>query len=314
MDFLVIGAQKAGTTSLWQYLREHRRLRFPRTKEVPVLIRGAPTRAEIAAGILRRFGDVRPDSLLGTVTPEYMIGKAIDNDGERVEGGGDVGLVARRIKQAFPQVKLIALLRDPIERAISNYIMTVRRGQEKRELDDALSRLLDPVRLKSARRQPTDSDMLIVAGEYGRILGTYRDLFPADQLLVQFSADLIRDPGSVIDEILVYLGLPTGFRPAGLGIRHFRGGKRKLLDGQAEEALFRYFREELLPYMSGDQKAHERAFEFFYITWNVAPDHERPQLSADVRMRLEEHYRDDADKLTGLGIPVPWIQQWEAGR
>lgn len=307
LDFIVIGAQKAGTTSLWRYLRGHPRLRLPRGKEVAVFTVANPSPVELASAIPNVFDDVRPDSLLGTVSPNYMIGSLQGKPGDDVEA------VARRIAGTCPAVKLIAVLRDPIERAASSYKMAFRRGQEKRPIDDALSDLLEPGQLSNSRRCPTDPNSLVVAGEYGRVLGVYRALFPAEQLHLAYTADLARDPGAVLDGMLGFLGLETGFRPQGLGIRHFRGGRRRLLDRHAEELLFNYFREDILPYMRGSVDAHEKAFEFFYMTWNVAPDEQPPELSAEVRMRLEAHYRDDARKLAELGIRAPWIQRWEVG-
>lgn len=306
LDFLVIGAQKSGTTSLWRYLREHPRLRIPETKEVPVFAVVRPSRADLAAGIARSFSDARPDSLLGTVTSTYMVG---DVSGKT---SSDVRAIAERIAAALPDVKLIALLRDPIERAISGYAMSFRRGREKRSIDEALSELLLPEQLERARLRPADPDSAVVAGEYGRALGVYRNLFPAEQLHVAFTEDLERDPGAVIDGVLGHLGLPAGFRPEGLGVRHFRGGRRKLMDPHAEQLLRRYFEEDILPHMSGDPAGHRAAFSFFLETWDVAPDPEPLRISAEVRSSLEAHYREDARKLEALGVAAPWIERWDA--
>lgn len=305
LDFLVIGAQKAGTTSLWQYLREHPRLCMPKAKEVPFFTGGDPDPSKLQAGMRELLSDARADSLLGKVTPSYMVGNVVDRRGI------DVEMVAARIAAAFPDVKLIAILRDPIDRAVSSYMMAVRRAEEERLVNAALSDLLDPEELGNARLRPTDSNSYIVAGEYGRILGAYRAVFPADQLMVLFTEDLADDPGRLIDSVLDFLGLPTGFRPKGLDIHHFRGGRRRLLDPEAEELLFKFHREEILPYMRGSPTVHSKAFEFFLETWNVASEDRSVRVSAGVRTRLEEHFRVDARKLIELGIRGPWIAQWE---
>lgn len=302
LDFLIIGAQKAGTTSLWQYLRPHPRLYLPSMKEAAFFfVSGSPD--ELAQFSRKLFAEAPADALLGKVTPNYMIG----------ESDIDVETVAKRIASTAPDVRLIALLRDPIERAVSNYTMAFRRRQEKRSLDAALSEL-DPEELAGARRRPSPTNSYIVAGEYGRTLEIYRTFFSAEQLLVVFTEDLARDPGVVLDSVLCFLGQSAGFRPEGLGERHFRSGSRKLLDPEAERLLFKYFREEILPHMRGSPRVHGAAFEFFYMTWNVVPDDHPPVVSKAVRARLEDHFRMDAERLAELGIEAPWLRRWEEAR
>ena len=82
-------------------------------------------------------------------------------------------MIARRIRELFPDVKLIAMLRDPVERAISSYWQTAVLGDDERSLDDALDAELSAEALEAARARPTDGHQHIVAGEYGRILEAY---------------------------------------------------------------------------------------------------------------------------------------------
>jgi hypothetical protein len=302
LDFIVIGAQKGGTTSLWQYLREHPRLYLPKSKEAPAFTVRVGSSDEFAAYMRNLFGEAPPDSLLGKVTPAYMIGQP----------GVQVEVVAERIAAEIPAVKLIAVLRDPIERAVSSYMMAVRREQEKRSIDSALCDLLRPEELADARFEPSDDNTYIVAGEYGRILSAYRASFPADQMLTVFTEDLADDPGAVLDEVLDFLGLPSGFRPKGLGVRHFRGGRRKLLDPQSEELLLKFHREEVLPHLRGSPSIHNSAFSFFYDTWNVAPESRPPVIEGPLRARLEAHFRADAEHLRELDVDTPWIARWES--
>jgi hypothetical protein len=152
-----------------------------------------------------------------------------------------------------------------------------------------------------------------VQGEYGRILEVFRSRFPAERILVEQCGDLARDPGAVLDATLSFLGLPPGYRPPGLGARHFRGGTRKRVDAVAEEALFDYLRREVLPHMKGDPALHANAFGFFFETWNVAPDEAPPRPSTEIRARLERHFRGDAERLAALGVAAPWIAEWGAG-
>ncbi|HET8863123.1 MAG TPA: sulfotransferase [Solirubrobacterales bacterium] len=302
LGFLVIGAQKGGTTSLWQYLRGHQRIFMPSSKELPVFTAAELREEDLRAGMRALAAEASNGALLGTVTPDYMIG----------QGEVEVGTVARRIATMLPEVKLIALLRDPIERAVSSHTMAVRRGQEGDSVEAALCRELEPTALESARREPRPDNTYVTAGEYGRILAVYREHFPPDRLLVAFTEDLAHDPGGVLDDVLDFLGLPTGFRPDDLGVRHFRGGPGRLLDREGERSLREFFSREILPKMTGPAGQHQRTFDFFLETWNVVPE-PPPPLSKALRRRLEEHFRSDAESLARLDVPAPWIARWDQG-
>jgi hypothetical protein len=251
----------------------------------------------------RYFDDAPADALLGKVTTRYMLGNSDTH----------VGTIAERIRNALPDVKLIALLRDPIERAVSGYTMAVRREQESKDVDDALMDLLAPEKLKDARLRVAPDNSYVVVGEYGRILEEYRLRFPAEQMLTVFTQDLEDDPGHVLDEVLDFLGLPAGFRPRGLGMRHFRGGTNRRLDPEGERLLVDFLANEMLPHMRGDREANLKTLVMFLMSWNVTPT-EPPALSPEIRRHLESHYRHDAEVLATLGIHVPWVAQWDARR
>ena len=161
IEFLVIGAQKAGTTTLWNLLRDHPQLWFPDAKEAPffshteVFERGWPS-------YLERFGVPAGDGVLrGTITPHYMQGRH----------DASTRTVAERIFGVLPEVRLIALLRDPVERARSQHAMATARGLERRGVDRAMSESLRAQALREGRLAPEDTNTYLVQGEYGRILG-----------------------------------------------------------------------------------------------------------------------------------------------
>jgi len=276
---------------------------LPRAKEAPFFI--YPEAAEAAAFepyMRKAFAEASEGVLLGKATPDYMLGR------------GEVGLetVADRIANACPKVKLIALLRDPIERALSNHAMEVRRGQERRSADAALNDLLAADELAAARGYPTFVNSYVIQGEYARILRVFRSRFPAGQILVEHTRDLAVDPAGLLDRVLAFLGLPVDYRPEGLGMRHFRGGTRKRVDAEAEASLLAYLRREVLPHLDGDPDAHAEAFGFFFDTWNVIADDDPTALSDETRARLEEHFREDAERLVTLDVAAPWIAEWSA--
>ena len=311
LDFILIGAQKAGTTSLWHYLRGHPRIEMPDRKESPVFcldeeqMRGALPRLMASLA-----GDAAPDSRLGIAATYYMMGRGAANPYARGQTTVDVARVAERIASAYPEVRLIALLRDPIERAFSHYRMSVRRGWESRGFATAVEELLEPAGLAAGRQEPTETNSYLAQGEYGRILDCYRAWFPAERMHVETTEALGEQPAEVLDRVLRFLSLPAGYRPPRIGARHHRGGTRKLLDSESEDSLLEFMGEHVWPNLGEDAERVRHLFQAFFGQWNVAPEEERPQLSPAVRQRLEAHYEADAELLARLGIRTPWVAAW----
>src|SRR5271155_2744916 len=168
MEFLVIGAQKAGTTTLWNLLRDHPQLWLPDAKEAPFFSHTEVYEAGWESYLERLRAPTGEGLLRGTITPHYMHGWQ----------DASTRVVAERIAGLLPEVRIVALLRDPVERGRSQHAMAIARGLEQRDPDRALSESLRPQALRRARLQPGDTNTYLVQGEYGRILGEYLTLFP----------------------------------------------------------------------------------------------------------------------------------------
>src|SRR6266487_1947701 len=112
LDFIIIGAQKAGTTSLYHYLREHPGIYMPPEKEAPFFTSKGSFLRDWEQFAADYFGAASVEQRWGKATPAYMADPR----------------VAARIHSLMPRVLLIALLRNPVERAYSHYMMSVRRG------------------------------------------------------------------------------------------------------------------------------------------------------------------------------------------
>lgn len=214
LDFLIIGAQKAGTTTLWHLLRTHPQLAFPAAKEAPFFTGSAYERG-VEWHVRSVFGSSSFGRLKGTATPHYMMGAP----------GAPVPVVAQRIARDLPHVRLIALLRDPVQRAISQWRMSRRWGLEPRSIDEALQAELHAEALQKARACPTSTNSYVVQGEYGRTLGAYLRHLPRRQLHVELTEDLERDPSTVVGRVLSFLGVDDAWRPETLDGRWFIGGE-----------------------------------------------------------------------------------------
>ncbi len=290
LDFVVIGAQKAGTTTLFEHLRTHPCLAIPSSKEAsffnrPELYSRGPEHL-----ISTFFPLDTGDRLLGTVTPDYMC---------------DPG-VAPRIADAFPQAKIIAILRDPVERAFSHYRMSVRRGFEDRSFDVAIREQLKPEALTESREQGDDTNSYVVRGEYARILAEYLESFPPEQIQVVFTRDLQENPMDLVRSVQEFLGVNI-VAPPKLG-EHFLVGSSH---GRLPNFTSRLERTPIKRLWHLIPRRHRDLIFHRFDNWNIKPETElaAPESwSAGTEDNLRAVYEPDAELLRQyLGLQVlPW--------
>jgi hypothetical protein len=330
LEFIVIGAQKAGTTTLWNLLRDHPQLWLPDAKEAPFFSHTEVYRSGWRDYLRRLEAPTDPGVLRGTVTPHYMQGW-LDTSTDRV---------AERIAALLPDVRLIALLRDPVERARSQHAMATARGHERRGVDRAMSDLLRPDALRRGRLTPDDTNTYVVQGEYGRILGEYLNCFPRTALHVELSESLAREPIEVVGRILSFLGAHGDYEPANPFQRAFTGGREPRVSADellgllraidaarasggereaaqawvAERSLDVRGREEFERIMqrylgaSPERWYGERVSMEFTLRkiWNFVPSPPE-SLSDAVRAALRAHFLEDAAALRdATGLTAPW--------
>ena len=144
LDFVVIGASKSGTTSLFRYLRTHPAIFIPASKDVPFFSADKWLDRGWAAIRQEEFCGAPADARWGTVTPRYM----------------EDPRVPKRIQRLMPEIKLVALLRNPIDRALSQFRQQVRRGKESRSFEEATFELMRSDAAQRAREEqlPTGGD------------------------------------------------------------------------------------------------------------------------------------------------------------
>ena len=347
LDFIVIGAQKSGTTSLFQYLRRHPEVFIPIEKEVPYFSHDPAVHtvewATYIGNIARKAARAAPDAAhlnrkWCTVTPHYGVGGVWEAMDGLADGNGyDERTVPRRIRERLPDVRLIAILRDPVERAVSHHRMLVRRGVEKRTLDEAIDELLRPEALEHSRRHPGEQTGYIVWGEYGRILSGYFDAFDREQMLVVFTDELERDSSQLLRRIQDFIGVSADFQPDNLGEsynvgraeRGFswtspsswmgptsplspQGVRRELRSNQAARGIWRSLPAERRRRL---KRRHER-LAVRTARWNRRkPPNEvkaNAQPSPATLARLREHFTEDGERLSGLlGVTPPWLVRAE---
>jgi hypothetical protein len=324
LDFVVIGAAKAGTTALFHLLVTHPDLCLPEGKELPYFVAPKHSYYETPdAFYADAFGQRAAGQLCGTVTPQYLYGALLGPDSERVTAppGESEATVPGRIHDAYPDARLVAILRDPVTRARSHHRMSTMRGFEDRSFDVAIDELLRPAALAESRARPSETGGYVVLGEYARLLQGYLDAFPRDQLLVLFQGQLEEDPAAACATVFAFLGVDPGFRPPNLGRRYHDAGSRRRfawLDlttwqhaAQRSKALRRAWQR--MP-----SSLRLRILNRYNLTsrrllfWNRVPVEagaDPDPASPETLARLRDHYRDEERRLeTLLDMTLPWVQ------
>jgi len=196
VGFLVAGAQKAGTTALFDYLAELPGLELPAVKEAHFFDdeERVDWRAPDYAPYHALFGD--PARLWGEATPIYLYWPN----------------ALERIRAYNPAIKLILLFRDPIERAWSHWKMEYARGKETEPFGWCIRE--GRARMADAGPYPGFHRVFsyVERGYYGRQLARTLALFPRDQLLLLGSDELRREPTATIGKLCEFLGIAA---PAG---------------------------------------------------------------------------------------------------
>ena len=172
----IIGAQRSGTTLLTQGLDLHPDLDFAKP------IRPEPKYL------------LKPDAEISAEDYEARYFKGLPDDVMRAEKSTsyiEYPDVARRIARHFPGARCIALLRDPVERAVSNYWFSVQHGHEKRPPEEAL----DPATESDAKVAGVSASPFayLKRGRYLGFLDSYADIVGADKLLVLQTERLVKD-------------------------------------------------------------------------------------------------------------------------
>jgi Sulfotransferase family len=203
-DFLVIGAPKAGTTALHAALARHPELYMSPIKEPKFFLSDGPPPAKGGPGdaltyrehVWRRadyealFDPAPAGTLRGESTPLYLYDRA----------------AMQRIRQTLPDAKLIVIVRDPVERAHSNWTHLWSAGLEP---------IGDFVRACGEEQRRIDAGWAsfwpyVGLGRYGRQLEYLFTLFPREQVLVLRYRRLVDEPGRAMDRICDFLGVETG--------------------------------------------------------------------------------------------------------
>lgn len=190
IDYLIIGAQKSGTTSLYEYLTAHLLIDSAKKKEVHFF----NLNYKKGEKWYHQFFPWHKAHLQGEGSPYYLFDDS----------------VATKVKAYNPKIKLIVILRDPIERAFSHYRMNVKLGVEDLSFVDALN--AEEERTKENDALNASNPKLLYSykqrGLYYEQINHWLKHFPKEQLMILKYEAFFKNPWSEVQQVYRFLNLP----------------------------------------------------------------------------------------------------------
>ena len=292
-NFFIVGAPKAGTTTLFSLLARHPEVFTPRYYKEPHYFSSSTITDDNRIAIrdeqtyLGLFSGAERYRAVGEASTSYL------RDPE----------VPRLLREFNPEARIIVLLRDPVERAFSHYLMRRRLGRTRAPFSEVVSQALAHPEADQQQRVG-----LLASGYYASHIRAYQAYFQPDQILLLLFERFIRETEQTYREVCRFLeiddtkGLPSGTVTAANPYGVPRNPLVTWLMGQ--DRLKSYLR---------------RVLPFDFREWllrRVLTKHApKPQLDEETAELLRTAYRDEVQALSGLiAEPLPWRHfQGEAG-
>ena len=255
IDFIIIGAAKSATTWLQKQLQSDPAVYMPD----PELHYFSWEYDRGQDWYLSQFSDEGLGRTVGEKSNSYLY----------------VPEAAARLHRDLPQVKLIAQLRNPVERAYSRYCMLFRRGEVGADIESYLDPSLG------------ENLQFLVAGNFATHLQSYIDLFGRERLLILFFEGVTDDPETQMSRVRAHLGLP----PHPLAT----AGREKVKDKSAPTVPPQLRKR--LAWMKPIVRPLQGSSAFEAVRGLVAREIQYPQLSVELRKRLNEYYGPSIEAL-----------------
>lgn len=213
-DFIGIGAQRAGTSWLYNCLKEHSEVYMPqkevhyfdlKQKEYPI------------SWYLSLFEQSEEEKIKGEITPDYMFSDGALDD----------------LKRHCPSSKLIILLRNPMKRSYSAYSLFKAHGRFQ-----GLS-----------FQQAIDKEpFLFEQSLYSSQISKVNELFPKEQVFIDFYENISKEPNKLFERICIFLNINSTFKPESLmqvknssAMSNFQGSMNIItLQKRIENSIFKY--------------------------------------------------------------------------
>ncbi|MDC0835916.1 sulfotransferase domain-containing protein [Geitlerinema sp. CS-897] len=229
--FIIIGAAKCGTSSLYSYLAAHPKVLPAAVKEInfwsqrfDILRESQPDRS--LTWYLAHFPAVAETEgfATGEASPSYFASPE----------------APKRLYEAFPKVRLVVLLRNPVDRTISQYYDRVRRHQEHRPIDRAIETSLSGQ--FATESESFLADIYLRHSRYSELLRNWWNWFPRHQIQVIRSEDLFERPNEIANSVFDFLNLPSCHKNT---YHQYNAGSYPSTDRSIRKQLMSYFKSDI---------------------------------------------------------------------
>lgn len=284
-DFLGIGAQRCGTTTLWELLRRHHGTFLPSIKELHYFDNRDGLFERDIESYSRYFHPAPPESKCGEISPSYLY---IDES-------------CQRIRDLLPHVRLLVILRNPVSRAWSHYWNEVMQGQEWLSFERALD--AERTRLESGSLFSRIHWSYVARGRYVEQLRRYERTFPRDQICVLFLDTLVREPESTMRRVYEHIDVEPPDDPGVYQLTH-----EHERDSHARVVPFHFLATGVWRRIGrGDGLARRAARTVVEAAVTLNKKTGKPSMTEATRNRLEEtFYHDNLRLADWLGESLPW--------
>ncbi|MBZ8180601.1 sulfotransferase family protein [Oscillatoria salina] len=261
-NLIIIGAMKCGTTSLHHYLNSHPQISMSREKELDFFLGKKKWQLGIEWYKSHFVGEAK---IYGESSPNYTNYPRWEN-------------VPERMYSVIPQAKLIYILRDPVERIISNYIHQYATGKETRSINEALANFED--------------NSYISRSSYYSQLEQYLKYFPEKNILVITLENLSNQPQLTLEKVGHFLNIEPEFdfsqTTKTLHSSVFKRRKNKWGELLSQTNLFKKIKK-----MPPEIRYHLEKLIYFPFSEQIS----RPNLDEKLRARLINYLQKDIERL-----------------
>jgi hypothetical protein len=224
-NFFIVGTGKAGTTSLYSYLRQHPQIYMSPVKE-PAYFASEIRGANLSEALRRHVGlqslelpkvlhDGRPCKPLGWIAGEWEDYERLFQGANGEKAIGEASAVylwsstaAANIRARLPEAKIIMILRDPAERAFSQYLHQLSVGLTRSTFREHLCECA-----RGGKRTISAVYPFLEIGLYHQQVKRFLDLFPRDQIRIHWFEEAWRNPASLLADIFQFLDVDDAFQP-----------------------------------------------------------------------------------------------------
>jgi hypothetical protein len=231
-NFLIIGAFKSGTNSLYHYLEPHPQVFMsPRKKPSFFAFEGQNisdnqwTRNNVITQFndyIKLFEEAEGKDAIGEASPYYLVSTQ----------------APAKIKYYLPKVNLVAILRNPVDRAYSQWQMEFRQGTEK------ISNFASAVQVRQTDSDGSIRQRFVYGSKYYSLLKRYYDIFDRSQICVLLFDQLITDRNGLLKKIYHFLEVDPKYVPENISVQYNEGGlPRNSFTGFFTQKIYPYIAE-----------------------------------------------------------------------